>query len=127
MGLAFVGCGAIAWRRSSAVGALMAATGFAWFLGSLVGALVFLHRGPLVHLLLGYPRGRLESRLQRAVVGAGYVDALLYPLARSDVVTLVLLAVVLAACLAHQARAGGAERRALAAPACSGGRDRRSA
>ena len=116
VGLAFLGCGAIAWRRSSAVGALMAATGIAWFLGSLVGALVFLHRGPLVHLLLGYPGGRLESRLQRVVVGAGYVDAILYPLARWDVLTLVLLAAVLAACLVRQTRAGGAERRALAAP-----------
>ncbi|HEX6653014.1 MAG TPA: ATP-binding protein [Thermoleophilaceae bacterium] len=116
VGLAFLGSGAFAWRRSSAVGALMVATGVAWFLGSLVGVLVFLHRGPLVHLLLGYPRGRLESRLQRVVVGAGYVDAILYPVARSDIVTLVLLAAVLAACLVRQTRAGGAERRALTAP-----------
>jgi hypothetical protein len=116
VGLAFIGCGAIAWRRSSAVGALMAATGIAWFLGSLVGGLVFLHRGPLVHLLLGYPRGRLESPLQRAVVGAGYAGAIVYPIGASDAATLVLFAAVLVACLVRHARAGGPERRALVAP-----------
>ena len=74
VGLAFIGGGALALRRSTATGALMAATGFAWFLGGLAGGLVFLHRGPLVHLLLAYPRGRLDSRFDRVVVAAAYAD-----------------------------------------------------
>jgi hypothetical protein len=31
---------------------------------------LFLHRGPLVYLQLGDPRGRLRSRLEQTVVGA---------------------------------------------------------
>jgi len=114
VGFAFITAGALALRRSTATGALMAATGFAWYLGGLAGGLVFLHRGPLVHLLLGYPRGRLESRLERAVVAAAYADALVYPLGRSNVATLALLAAVLVAAGARHARAGGSERRARA-------------
>lgn len=112
VGLAFICAGALALRRSPATGALMAATGVAWFLGGLVGGLVFLHRGPLVHLLLTYPRGRLESRLDRVVVAAAYADGVVYPLGRSNVVTLLLLAAVLAAALVRYAGAGGPERRA---------------
>ena len=112
VGLAFIGGGAIALRRSTATGVLMAATGAAWFLGSLAPGLVFLHRGPLAHLLLSYPRGRLESRADRVVVGAAYVDGLVYPLGRSNVVTLLLLAAVLAAASVRYAKAGGPERRA---------------
>jgi hypothetical protein len=93
----------------------MAATGFAWFLGGFASELVFLHRGPLVHLLLSYPRGRLESRLERAVVAAAYVSAAVYPLGRSNVVTLVLLAAVLTTSAIRYARAGGPERRARGA------------
>jgi hypothetical protein len=57
----------------------MAATGFAWTAGSFADVALFLHRGPLVHLLLGYPRGRLRSRLEQVVVGAVYVDAAIWP------------------------------------------------
>src|SRR5919198_2935065 len=72
VGLAFLGLGLVAWLRrpSSRSGLLMVATGFAWFAGSLVSAALFLHRGPLVHLLIGYPRGRLRSRLEQLVVAA---------------------------------------------------------
>jgi signal transduction histidine kinase len=112
VGFAFIGAGALALRRSTATGALMAATGVAWFLGGLVGGLVFLHRGPLVHLLLTYPRGRLESRLDRVVVAAAYFDGLVYALGRSNVVTLLLVAAVLAAAIVRYAGPGGAERRA---------------
>ena len=114
VGIALIGCGALALRRSTATGALMAATGFAWFLGGFAGGLVFLHRGPLVHLLLAYPRGRLDSRLDRVVVAAAYADGLVYAVGRSNLGTLVLLAAVLAAALLRYATAGGPERRARA-------------
>jgi signal transduction histidine kinase len=115
VGFVFVVGGALVLRRSAATGALLAATGLAWFLGGFLGWLVFLHRGPLVHLLLSFPRGRLESRFERAVVAAAYVEAFVYPLGRSSVATLVLLAAVLVASLLRYARAGGEERRARAA------------
>jgi signal transduction histidine kinase len=115
VGLVFVAGGALVLRRSAATGALLAATGFAWFLGGLLSWLVFVHRGPLVHLLLSFPRGRLESRFERAVVAGAYAEALVYPLGRSSLATLVLLAALLVASLVRHARAGGAERRARAA------------
>jgi hypothetical protein len=117
VGLAFIGLGVVAWQRrpSSRSGLLMAATGFAWFAGSLVDAALFLHRGPLVHLLVGYPRGRLRSRLERVVVAAAYVDGAVYPLARQDTVTIALVLAVMTTVLVGHLRAGGAERRARAA------------
>ena len=117
MGLAFIGLGVVAWqqRPSSRSGLLMTATGVAWFAGSFVGAALFLHRGPLVHLLVGYPRGRLRSRLERVVVAAAYVDGAIYPLARQDVATIALVVAVLVTALVGWRRAGGAERRARAA------------
>jgi hypothetical protein len=115
VGIAFVAGGALILRRARTTAWLMAATGFAWFAGGLVGGLVFLHRGPLVHLLLVYPLGRLESRFERAVVACAYATALVEPLGRSSVVTLALLGAVLLAAGLRYARAGGAERRARAA------------
>jgi signal transduction histidine kinase len=98
-------------RPESRVGALMAATGAAWFLGNLAGPLVFLHRGPLVQLLLSYPTGRLPSRLSRAVVAAAYADAAIEPLGRNDVLTLVLgAAVALAAIRAFAVTSGPARK-----------------
>jgi hypothetical protein len=115
VGLMFVLGGALTLGRSRRSAVLMAATGFAWFVGGVASGLVFLHRGPLVHLLLSYPRGRLESRFERAVVACSYVAALVHPLGRSNVVTVALLAAVLIAAGLRYARAGGAERRARAA------------
>jgi signal transduction histidine kinase len=117
VGLAFIGLGVVAWQRrpSSRSGLLMAATGFAWFAGSLVDAALFLHRGPLIHLLVGYPRGRLRSRLERVVVAAAYLDGAVYPLAQQDTVTIALALVVMTTVLVGYRRAGGAERRARAA------------
>jgi hypothetical protein len=117
VGLAFIGLGVVAWQRrpSSRSGLLMAVTGFAWLAGSLVGAALFLHRGPLVHLLVGYPRGRLRSRLEQVVVAAAYIDGAVYPLARQDTVTIALALASMTTVLVGYRRAGGAERRARAA------------
>jgi Bacterial regulatory proteins, luxR family len=89
-----LGCGLAAWSRrpESRAGLLMAATGVAWFLGGFAAAAVYLHRGPLVHLLLSYPAGRLTRRLDRAVVAAAYLDGAIEPLASSPIATLGLFA-----------------------------------
>jgi signal transduction histidine kinase len=115
VGMAFVIGAALVVRRSTPMACLFAATGFTWFAGGLAGALVFLHRGPLVQLLLGYPRGRLESRLARALVAVAYVDGAVYALGRSHLLTLVLLGAVLVAAGRRWARAYGPERRARGA------------
>ena len=85
VGWGFVGVGLFAWARrpDNRVGMLMAATGFAWFLsglsfsdvpliftiGQLFGSLFF---AVVMHLLLAFPSGRLQSRLERRIVGAAY-------------------------------------------------------
>jgi signal transduction histidine kinase len=116
VGLLLIGLGLVAWRRrgSSAVGPLMAASGFAWFLGSLAAWALYLHRGPLVHLVVSYPSGRPRSRLQWAVVAAGYACAVASPLARNDEATILLALAVWATALHRFLVARGPERRARA-------------
>ena len=97
VGWTLIGSGLVGWSRrpQSGVGPLLALTGFAWFCGTLAGsrigvvatvgaALLFLHRGPLCHAIIGYPRGRAPDRLSMVVVAAVYVYAAAAPLARID-------------------------------------------
>ena len=118
VGTVLIGCGAIAWirRPESRVGALMNLAGFTWFLGTVAEFALFLHRGPLVHLHLSYPTGRLRTRLVGAVVVAAYVDALVEPLASNGVLTLVLSALVALTAVQVFLGTSGPARRA-AAPA----------
>jgi signal transduction histidine kinase len=92
VGCILIGCGIVAWERrpESRVGLLMALAGFTWFLGNFGEVALFLHRGPLVHLLLSYPTGRLPTRLARAVASAAYLVAAVEPLADNDWLTLAL-------------------------------------
>jgi signal transduction histidine kinase len=115
-GWALLGCGVAAWelRRESRTGPVMAWAGVAWFLGSFSGSLLYIHRGPLVHLLLSYPRGRLSSRLQIGVVLAAYVDGAVPVIAKNDELTIALAAIVVAVALWRYLSATGAERRACA-------------
>jgi signal transduction histidine kinase len=91
VGWSFIGTGLYAWRHrpESRIGGLMVVLGFAWFLFTLDASnspLVYafaLLTGPLwgsvfLHLGLSFPSGRLTSRLDRALVIAGYV---IFPLA----------------------------------------------
>jgi signal transduction histidine kinase len=116
-GFVLIGLGLVAWQRrgSSAVGALMVAGGFAWFLGDVASWALYLHRGPLVHLVVSYPSGRLRSRLQWAVVAAGYACAAVSPLARNDTVTILLALAICCTALGRYLVASGPERRARAA------------
>jgi signal transduction histidine kinase len=81
----FVGTGLYAWDRrpQSNVGPLMTAVGFTWFLEALTSAdneIVFaigalssaLPFAFLIHLLVTFPTGRLETRLQKVLVGLTY-------------------------------------------------------
>jgi len=114
VGLVLVSCGVVAWERrgESRVGPLMVLSGYTWFAGNLWAQLLFLHRGPLVHLHISYPTGRLRRRLAQVTVAAAYVDAVVEPIARNDVVTLVLAALIAAAALDGFLRASGTARRA---------------
>src|SRR5215208_4717850 len=84
VGAVLLCCGVIAWQRraESRVGALMALAGVTWFVGTLAAPALYLHRGPLVHLHLSYPTGRLSTRPATAVVVAAYAIGVVEPLAR---------------------------------------------
>ena len=88
LGWSFIGTGLYAWDRrpENGTGALMVAVGFAWFLSALVTAnseLVFtigllvnnLFFAVLLHLLLAFPSGRLETRSDKRLAGASYFVA----------------------------------------------------
>jgi signal transduction histidine kinase len=96
VGCVLLASGFVAWTRrpGSRVGLLMVGGGYTWFLGTLFEPALFLHRGPLVHLHLAYPTGRLPTRFARVVVAAAYVAAAVGPLARNDWLTLALSGLV---------------------------------
>jgi signal transduction histidine kinase len=116
-GLALLGCGAVAWTRRPRAGAgpLMLLSGVAWFAGDVWSPLLYAHRGPLVHLLLTYPSGRVSSRVTLGVIAAAYADGLIPDVARSEWCTLALMGAVTLAAVARHRAVGGVERRARAA------------
>jgi signal transduction histidine kinase len=86
VGWSFIGTGLFAWWRRPAnrTGLLMVAAGFAWFATSLsasdddllftIGiALDALFPAIVGHLLIAFPSGRLQTRLERGVVAATYL------------------------------------------------------
>ena len=107
-------CGAAAWRArpASRTGLLMVATGACWFAGSVVGVAVFLHRGPLVHLHISYPTGRLRRRLAIGVVGLAYGSAVVEGLSQNSWLSLLLAVLVAAAALDVFTRTSGPARKA---------------
>jgi signal transduction histidine kinase len=114
VGWLLIGCGLVAWRHrpESRVGLLMGLAGVTWFAGNLGTWALYLHRGPLVHLHLSYPTGRLRTRLPQLVVIAAWVDAAVEPIASNDVVTLALAALVALASVQIFLQTSGPARKA---------------
>jgi PAS domain S-box-containing protein len=86
LGWSFSLSGLVAWSRrpGNRFGPLMVAAGFAWFLTAMTAANASvpftigrmfenLPYAVIVHLLLAYPRGRLEWWVTRSIVAIGYV------------------------------------------------------
>jgi signal transduction histidine kinase len=103
VGWVLVAGGLVGWSRrpGSRTGLLVAAAGYAWFLGNfgsvgvaaigwLSAHLLYLHRGLVVHCVLSFPSGRIRSGLDRAAVLAGYAGSLVLPVARDEAATAVL-------------------------------------
>jgi signal transduction histidine kinase len=113
-GWTLIACGLVAWSRrgDSRGGPLLAATGFAWFLGNFASGALYLYRGPLVHLLVTYPSGRPSSRREVAAVAVGYATAVVTPVWRSELVTIVLAFLLVGVCARSYSRAVGPARRA---------------
>jgi signal transduction histidine kinase len=127
VGWAFIGCGLAGWSRrpDSGTGPLLAATGFAWFVGNfasvdarpvawLAAHALFVHRGPLVQCVLSFPNGRLTSSADRAAVALGYLAAMVTPIGRNKVATAVLGGLVVAAAVRGSTTAIGPARRSRA-------------
>ena len=125
VGWSLIGCGLVAWRRrpESRAGLLMAATGFSWFLRNfsdvglaalawVAAHLVYLHRGPLVQLVLTYPSGRPSSRLAQAAVVVGYGAAVITPIWDSEAATILLAPLLTGVSARDYVRAIGRARRA---------------
>ena len=122
VGVAWIGTAAVLWqqertRRAAAISAGFAA---AWLAGSIEPALVFLHRGPLMHLVLSYPSGRIESRGARLAVGAAYVQGALGAELDGPWWTLAYAAVLVAGATARALSATGAVRRSRLVPLAIG-------
>jgi signal transduction histidine kinase len=113
-GWALIGCGLVGWsaRPASRSGALLAVTGFAWFAGNFSAAALYLHRGPLAHVVLSYPGEKRPARLVRIATVVGYAVAVVPALWRSEVMTIALAAALVAIAGAVHARAVGQARRA---------------
>jgi signal transduction histidine kinase len=125
LGWVFIGCGLVGWtlRLQSRIGFLLTVTGFAWFLGTLAlsdipliaalgAAALTIHRGPLIHAIVGYPGGRIAGRLAASVVILGYAYAALVPIARNNAVTIVVVVLVLATTIQGYLVASGPDRQA---------------
>jgi signal transduction histidine kinase len=114
VGLALAGAAAavLVPKRRHPVGLLLALAAAAWWLGDLSPYLLYLHRGPMVHLHLSYPTGRLHRRPARVAVVGAYGWAFAEAWQNTPAVTAVVaLAVALAAYDTH-ARTSGPARRA---------------
>src|SRR5262245_22586137 len=113
-GWVFLACGLLAWskRPESQSGVLMVATGVAWFAGTFFDQLVYLHRGPLVHLVLSYPSGRLKGRLEWSAAAVAYGVALTTVVWQNQGAAIGLSAVFVAVAARGYLRAVARERRA---------------
>jgi signal transduction histidine kinase len=97
------------------IGLLLVASGFAWFAGTAFAGAAYWHRGPLLHAVLTFPRGRATGRVQRGAVAAAYAAALIEPVWRSEAATLALAAAMVVVAAALRRDAIGRERRERAA------------
>ncbi len=110
--------GLLAQRRQPryTVGWILGAAGFAWFIGTLVGWAVFLHRAPLAQLILTYPARRVipSSLVERLGTAVAYAYAITYPVANDDVATIAFAVGMVGLAAWRYLAAAAAQRRARA-------------
>ena len=123
-GWCLIGCGLVGWSRrpDSRSGILMTATGFAWFapnfavtsvgaIGWLSSHALYLHRGPLVQLVLTYPGGRTTGRMERTAVATAYAASVVTLIWRNQPATITLAALLVGVAAHSHLRALGRGRR----------------
>jgi signal transduction histidine kinase len=123
-GWTLLGCGLIAWihRPERRSGPLLAVTGITWFFGNFAaigGAIgwvasqsIYLHRGPLSHVLFAYPGTRPRSQLDGVAVVGFYGVAVVPAVWSNEGAAIVLAAFLVAVTSAVYVRSVGPERRA---------------
>jgi signal transduction histidine kinase len=97
IGWLFIGGGFVLWRSRPAnrMGVLLIATGAAWFAATLWPPAAFLYCGPLVHLLIAHPTGRVMRWRSRAFVAAVYVVTVLAAISPSSGIGLSIGALII--------------------------------
>src|SRR5215475_14074128 len=111
-GLVLLAAGLINVRR--APGRLLLASGLAWFAGDVASWAVYLHRGPLVQLVVVYPFLRPRGPWAWALTAAGYLCATLPVLTASSAAAFALAAALVLSAGYSFAAATGPLRRARA-------------
>jgi signal transduction histidine kinase len=114
VGVVFAASAAFALPREAGTGWLLAATGATWFAGTFDSTFLYLHRGPLVHLLVAYAGWRPRRRLLVVCAGVGYVSAFVTDVWAGGLTSVALVVGLVAVMTASTARARGralAERR----------------
>jgi signal transduction histidine kinase len=110
--------GLVAQRRQPryTVGWILASAGVSWFISTLGGWAVFVHRAPLAQLILTYPARRPipGSRVERLGVAAAYAYAITYPVANDNVATIAFAVGIVGLAAWRYLRGAAAERRARA-------------
>jgi signal transduction histidine kinase len=114
VGVVLAGCGSALCvrRRRSLVGPLMLAAAACWFLGSIWTVAVFLHRGPLVHVHISYPTGRIRRPLAIVTVIGAYAVSVVEAIGANPWVTLSVAVLVGVAAADIYARTSGPARKA---------------
>ena len=123
IGFGLVIGGLLAWRARPQylLGPVAVLAGFAWFLGTLGGLFIYLHRAPLAQLVLTYPETRHRPATREWIwLAALYGYALTPQLAGNDRVTIVFGFAVTMAAVARLRNARGARRRARATALVAG-------
>jgi signal transduction histidine kinase len=95
-GGAFLTSGVVASTKSSRYAALASVAGVAWFAGNVVDQALWLHRPLMLHSALAYPAGRVPGRADMALIVLAWLPALVPPLARDEVSSLLLAAAMVA-------------------------------
>jgi signal transduction histidine kinase len=126
VGAALGGGGAWLLDRAPAAGRLALLAAVTWYLGTLAGTssgvlaavCVLAYRGPLLHLLLSVPSGRLPGARARALATAAWIAGLLGPVVAAPA-TAAFAATVAAVVLARARRSAPGRRQALLATAAA--------
>jgi signal transduction histidine kinase len=123
VGWTLIACGLLGWsgRCESRSGPLMAASGFAWFAANFTTTgwtavdwlgeqALYLHRGPLLHLVVSFASGRVAGRLDGAAIAVVYVAAVIPAVWGSEAATFLLAGLVCIVADHGYVRAIGRER-----------------